>query len=160
MNRTAITKALTGVFLLALLACSSKRTAGDSSPARNANEEAMQAAQTAQGLPGEGEARDASTLASQKDTPPVNSGDTPAEVILRDGTVMQAYPSMSTNSYLSGPGFWVDRSKVRFIWLQEKKVNADKKRVRAREIGLYHFLGEGITDGEAVAIVESLRPVE
>lgn len=121
MNRTAISITLTAVFLLALVACASKQTAGDSSPAGNGNEEATQASQAAQRLPGEAEAHDASTLQSQKDTPAVNSGDTPAEVVLRDGTVMKTHPSMSTNSYLSGPGFWVDRSKVSLICFPDCK---------------------------------------
>jgi hypothetical protein len=43
------------------------------------------------------------------------------EIKLRDGTMMKAHPSMSTNYYLSGPGFWVDRSKVSLICFPDCK---------------------------------------
>jgi len=48
-------------------------------------------------------------------------------------------------------------------WLKESKANANKKHVRGAGqvvVGLYGFWGYGITGKEAVAIVESLAPIE
>ena len=46
--------------------------------------------------------------------------------------------------------------------LEEPKANTNKRHVRPRQQvpGMYHFWGNGITDKEAVAIVESLAPIE
>jgi hypothetical protein len=47
-------------------------------------------------------------------------------------------------------------------WLEEPKANVNKRHVRPRQqgTGLYRFGGNGTTDKEAVAIVESLARVE
>jgi len=44
-------------------------------------------------------------------------------------------------------------------WLMDKKaIAADKKQMLISDTRFYHFLGKGINDKEAVAIVESLKP--
>ena len=86
MNRTAITTALTSAFLLALVACSSQRAAGDASDTGNGNEAAAHAAFTPD---------------SRTDTKAVNADDMPAEIIKRDGSVSRGDPSTADLSETS-----------------------------------------------------------
>jgi len=45
-------------------------------------------------------------------------------------------------------------------WLSNKKmVGAEKQDIQTKDARYYHFLGEGVTDQEAIEIVQSLQPV-
>jgi hypothetical protein len=45
-------------------------------------------------------------------------------------------------------------------WLSNKKAaDAQKKELEPKDARYYHFLGEGVTDKEAIEIVQSLQPV-
>ena len=90
MNRADVARLLTALSLLALVACTSKRSA---SPAENGNWGAPQAAQTTDGSPGDLAGQGASTGSSQTDTQEVKSDELEAEIISRDGTVTRADPS-------------------------------------------------------------------
>ena len=87
-----MTSALTAVLVLALVACAGKRAAGDSSAARNANQQAIEAAGTAHAPPANGPPQTASTSAPQKDTPAADSGGPTAEIVWRNGTVTKGDP--------------------------------------------------------------------
>ena len=75
MNLKAITKALTAVFLLAFVTCSSHRAAG------NGNEDAAHAAPTSVSSQGDGGGQGASTPKSEMNKQAVNGEDITAEII-------------------------------------------------------------------------------
>jgi len=103
MNRTAITVALNAVLVLAPVACAPKPAAGDSSAARNANEQAIELSQTAQASPARSEPQPASSSSPQKESLAADSRGPKAEIVWRDGTVTKDDPTKVHADSLSIP---------------------------------------------------------